>query len=153
MVAQLWTSVWSPAAVRTTDTHMNLGLPHGLVQGNTDTNGASRGSKNHRGLSRRSNPENELFFKLSILPSLRTRAAMQLSSVRRLYLHKLQAAAHYPASPTQQGHRSPVHQSFLSQLLILPSRRCPVFSFTSLHCVLAILFLHLPYLVLVSEVL
>jgi hypothetical protein len=104
VVAQLWTSVWSAAVVRTTDTHMNLGLPHGLIQGNMDTNGASRGSKNHRGLSRRSNLENKLFFILSILPLLRTRAATQLGSIRRLCLRTLQAAARYPASLIQQGH-------------------------------------------------
>lgn len=75
------TSTWSPAAVRTTDTHMSFGLPHGLVQGNMNTNRAFRGSKNHRGLWRRSNPENDLFFILPILSLLRARAAMQLGRV------------------------------------------------------------------------
>lgn len=64
------------ACCRTTDTHVNLWLQHSLGQQTTDSNMASRGSTNHRDLSRESILENEPFFILDILLLLRTRAIM-----------------------------------------------------------------------------
>ena len=64
-----------------TDIHTNLRVQCGLEQWTTDTKGASRGSIDHKGLSKRTNPENKLFFILDILSMLRTRVITQLGSM------------------------------------------------------------------------
>lgn len=63
---------------------------------------------------------------------------MQLGSVRGLCLCKLLTAAHYPASPTQQGHVLPSTKALSHNYHTSPLG--PVSSSTSLCCALAIPF-------------
>lgn len=60
MASWSWLSAWPLVAAQTTDIHMSLGLQQGLGQWTMDSNMASRSRTDHRGLSRRSSPENEL---------------------------------------------------------------------------------------------
>lgn len=62
-----------PGCCSTTDIRMSLVLQHCLKQWTVDTKENSRGQMNHRGVWKRSNPENEYFFFLDILLLLRTR--------------------------------------------------------------------------------
>lgn len=61
------TSTWSPVASQITDIYMNLWLQQVLGQQTLDTKLALRGSMDHRGLLRSSNPGNELIFMSNIL--------------------------------------------------------------------------------------
>lgn len=51
----------APGCYKTTDVYMYLGFQHDLRQQTTVTKVSSRDSKPHRGLSRRSNPEDAPF--------------------------------------------------------------------------------------------
>lgn len=144
MVTQPWTSTWSPAAVRTTDTHMNLRLPHGLVQGTVDTNrppGAAR---------------NIAVFQESPVQKMNRSSCCSschcsepgghaARGLQCLGAVSAQAPGCYtvPCQPYSARTCSPIHQSRLSQLS--PPTHCPVSSSTSFLCALSIPFLHLPY--------
>lgn len=74
--SRLWISTWpfvvlcfidlnmTPGCCRTWDIQMNLGLSTLHAQWTIDHKVAFRGSLDHRGLLRKSHPENELFFHL-----------------------------------------------------------------------------------------
>lgn len=93
----------TPGCCKTTDMHTNLRLQHGLGLGTMDTNVAPRGDADHRGLLRRSIPENDLFFSLVFLSWLRTKVIMRLGARSGTEGEcKLQAAAHHPVGSSDQ---------------------------------------------------